>query len=212
MSKETAHQLGTPISGMMGWIEYLKSVTEPTEDQMEAIVELEKDVGKLDLIANRFSKIGSNPILKEMDIVKIIGNSVEYLKKRSPKNIKYFFEHEENRELKAKVNAHLFSWVIENILRNALDAMEEKGEIHVEAKQKGDNFVIDIKDTGKGIPQTSFKTVFKPGYSTKKRGWGLGLSLAKRIIKDYHKGKIFIHKSKINEGTTFRIIIPKAEV
>jgi len=210
MSKETAHQLGTPISGMMGWIEYLKSVTSPTKDQVEAITELEKDVGKLELIANRFSKIGSNPVLEKKNVNDLIQNSVDYLKKRSPKNIKYYFDHNKNDILEAKVNDHLFSWVVENLLRNALDSMEEKGEIKVDTKEKGDNIIIDISDTGKGIPQANLKTVFKPGFSTKKRGWGLGLSLAKRIVKDYHKGKIFVQKSKINEGTTFRIILPKA--
>ncbi len=209
MSKETAHQLGTPISGIMGWTEYLKTVTEPTEDQVEAINEMEKDLKKLELIANRFSKIGSAPILETLNVNEIIKSSVEYLKKRSPKNINYYFDFDKNEALEAKVNAHLFSWVIENLLRNALDAMEDKGEIHIETKSEADKIVIDIRDTGKGIPQSSLKTVFQPGYSTKKRGWGLGLSLAKRIIKDYHKGKIFVHKSKVNEGTTFRIILPK---
>jgi len=209
MSKETAHQLGTPISGIMGWTEYLKTVTEPTEDQVEAINEMEKDLKKLELIANRFSKIGSAPILEPLNVNEIIKSSVEYLKKRSPKNINYYFDFDKNEALEAKVNAHLFSWVIENLLRNALDAMEDKGEIHIETKSEADKIVIDIRDTGKGIPQSSLKTVFQPGYSTKKRGWGLGLSLAKRIIKDYHKGKIFVHKSKVNEGTTFRIILPK---
>ncbi len=210
MSKETAHQLGTPISGIMGWTEYLKSVTEPTEAQMEAITEMEKDLKKLELIANRFSKIGSTPVLAVKDINDIINNSVEYLKKRSPKNIKYFFDYNKDNVLEAKVNEHLFSWVIENVLRNALDAMEDKGEIHITTKKEGDKVIIDLRDTGKGIPQSNLKTVFQPGYSTKKRGWGLGLSLAKRIIKEYHKGKIFVHKSKVNEGTTFRIILPAA--
>ncbi len=210
MSKETAHQLGTPISGIMGWTEYLKTVTAPTEDQVEAINEMEKDLRKLELIANRFSKIGSAPVLDIKNINNIIKNSVEYLKKRSPKNIKYFFKYNKNELLEAKVNEHLFSWVVENILRNALDAMEDKGEIRITTKTEGDKVIIDLQDTGKGIPQSSLKTVFQPGYSTKKRGWGLGLSLAKRIIKDYHKGKIFVLKSKVNEGTTFRIILPKA--
>ena len=210
MSKETAHQLGTPISGIMGWAEYLKTVTSPTEDQLGAITELEKDVHKLELIANRFSKIGSVPVLKKININEIINESVQYLKKRSPKNIVYTFDTGDNAIIEANVNDHLFSWVIENILRNSLDAMKGEGNINLTTKENSDNIFIDISDTGKGIPQGKLKTVFKPGYSTKKRGWGLGLSLAKRIIKDYHKGKIFVQKSKMNEGTTFRIILPKA--
>jgi two-component sensor histidine kinase len=208
MSKETAHQLGTPISGIMGWVEYLKSATNPNNDQQEALSELEKDVKKLDLIADRFSKIGSKPALKKQDINELIDNTVTYLKKRSPKNIRYIFDHSGNIE--ALVNNHLFSWVIENILRNALDAMDDKGTIKLETKTEGNKIIIDISDTGKGISSGKLKTVFKPGYSTKKRGWGLGLSLAKRIIREYHKGKIFVLKSKVNEGTTFRIILPKA--
>ncbi len=208
MSKETAHQLGTPITGIMGWIEFLKTATDPSPDQFEALKELENDVRKLDLIADRFSKIGSKPVLKEEDINNLLEKSVNYLKKRSPKNIQYIFNY--SGELKALVNDHLFSWVIENILRNALDAMEDKGTIKLETKTDGNKIIIDISDTGKGIPSGKLKTVFKPGYSTKKRGWGLGLSLAKRIIKEYHKGKIFVLKSKVNEGTTFRVILPKA--
>jgi len=206
MSKETAHQLGTPISGIIGWLEYLKTISAPGDDQYEALMELEKDVKKLELIADRFSKIGSMPVLKRGDINAIIKNVIEYLKKRSPKNIEYSFSPGEN--VNANINDHLFSWVIENILRNALDAMQDKGKIHIETKRDGDKILIDITDTGKGIAPSHLKTVFKPGFSTKKRGWGLGLSLAKRIIKDYHKGKIFVLKSKVNEGTTFRIVLP----
>lgn len=210
MSKETAHQLGTPISGIMGWAEYLKTVTSPSEDQLNAIAELEKDVNKLELIANRFSKIGSVPVLKKRNINEIIKESVLYLKKRSPKNIIYTIDTGDNEIIEANVNDHLFSWVIENLLRNSLDAMKGEGNINLTLRENQDNITIDISDTGKGIPQGKLKTVFKPGFSTKKRGWGLGLSLAKRIIKDYHKGKIFVQKSKMNEGTTFRIILPKA--
>jgi two-component sensor histidine kinase len=210
MSKETAHQLGTPISGIMGWTEYIKTETSPTEEQLSAIHELENDIHKLELIANRFSKIGSTPVLKTKNINEIIDKSVLYLKKRSPKNIRYHFDFKDNEVINANVNDHLFSWVVENILRNALDSMEGVGDISIKTKEIGDKVIIDISDTGKGIPQGQLKTVFKPGFSTKKRGWGLGLSLAKRIIKDYHKGKIFVHKSKVNEGTTFRITLPKA--
>ena len=208
MAKETAHQLGTPISGIIGWTEYLKSMTILSEEQNNAVIELENDVRKLDLIADRFSKIGSVPVLKEIIINGILSESLAYIKKRSPKNIRYIFDENQIPDLKARVNDHLFSWVIENILRNALDSMEDTGEIRLTTAHTNKNVIIDICDTGKGIPQGRFKTVFKPGYSTKKRGWGLGLSLAKRIIEDYHKGKIFVLKSKINEGSTFRIILP----
>ncbi len=207
MSKETAHQLGTPISGIIGWTEYLK-VTEPTEDQIYAISEMENDVKKLELIADRFSKIGSVPDLKVNNVNEIIQNSIDYIKKRSPQNIEFKFVKKEN-VLNANINDHLFAWVIENLLRNSLDAMPGKGKITITSSQKAEHIIIDVCDTGKGIPQGKLKTVFTPGYSTKKRGWGLGLSLAKRIIHDYHKGKIFVLKSKVNEGTTFRINLPK---
>ncbi|HHH55165.1 MAG TPA: HAMP domain-containing histidine kinase, partial [Bacteroidetes bacterium] len=135
-------------------------------------------------------------------------NSVEYLKKRSPKNVKYVFDN--SSELYAMINDHLFSWVVENILKNALDAMGNQGTISIHTSKENNKIIIDITDTGKGIPSGKLKTVFNPGYSTKKRGWGLGLSLSKRIITEYHKGKIFVLKSKVNEGTTFRIILPEA--
>ncbi|MEZ4908142.1 MAG: HAMP domain-containing sensor histidine kinase [Saprospiraceae bacterium] len=208
MAKETAHQLGTPISGIIGWTEYLKSMTELSEDQKYAVVELENDVTKLELVADRFSKIGSAPVLELINIDNVLNESIEYIKKRSSKNIKFHFEMDENNPVFAKVNFHLFNWVIENLLRNALDAMEGKGEITVETGLSSNSVLIDVSDTGKGIPSGKIKTVFKPGYSTKKRGWGLGLSFAKRIIEEYHKGKIFVLKSKVNEGTTFRIMLP----
>ncbi|HHH52992.1 MAG TPA: HAMP domain-containing histidine kinase [Bacteroidetes bacterium] len=208
MSKETAHQLGTPISGIMGWLQYLEEATDISPEQKDAINELKKDVGKLDLIADRFSKIGSRPDLHKRNINDTISNSVEYLKKRSPKNVKYVFDN--SSELYAMINDHLFSWVVENILKNALDAMGNQGTISIHTSKENNKIIIDITDTGKGIPSGKLKTVFNPGYSTKKRGWGLGLSLSKRIITEYHKGKIFVLKSKVNEGTTFRIILPEA--
>lgn len=208
MAKETAHQLGTPISGIMGWTEYLKSMTLLSDEQYDAVTELENDVKKLDLIADRFSKIGSKPDLKPQQINGILSESLDYIKKRSPKNISYIFDEKINSEYIANINDHLFSWVIENIFRNALDSMGEKGQIKVATGTTTKYLYIDISDTGKGIPSGKLKTVFRPGYSTKKRGWGLGLSLAKRIMEDYHKGKIFVLKSRINEGTTFRIMLP----
>lgn len=208
MAKETAHQLGTPISGIMGWTEYLKSMTSLSDDQFEAVNELENDVKKLDLIADRFSKIGSKPVLKAEILNGILSESLNYIKKRSPQNISYFFDETINTDYIVNINEHLFSWVVENIFRNALDSMGEKGQIKVSTGLTSKFVYIDISDTGKGIPSGKLKSVFKPGYSTKKRGWGLGLSLAKRIIEEYHKGKIFVLKSKINEGTIFRIMLP----
>lgn len=209
MAKETAHQLGTPITGIMGWTEYLKSMTSLTSEQHDALEELENDVKKLDLIADRFSKIGSVPVLEKRDINSILSDSVNYMKKRSPKNINYIFIPDIQSGLIAKVNFHLFSWVVENLFRNSLDAMEDKGEIRIVTASTAKFITIDISDTGKGIPQGWNKRVFQPGFSTKKRGWGLGLSLAKRIIEDYHRGKIVVLRSKVNEGTTFRISLPR---
>ena len=211
MAKETAHQLGTPISGIMGWTEYLKSMTELTDDQRSAVHELENDIAKLELVADRFSKIGSTPVLQITNIDDVLWESIAYIKKRSPKNVHYIFERDINNPVFAQINAHLFNWVIENLLRNALDAMEGKGQITIDTSISSNSVIIDIADTGKGIPSGKIKTVFKPGYSTKKRGWGLGLSFAKRIIEQYHKGKIFVLKSKVNEGTTFRIMLPLYE-
>lgn len=212
MAKETAHQLGTPISGIIGWTEYLKNMTMLSEEQFDAVTELENDVKKLDLIADRFSKIGSVPVLEIKHINDVLSESVVYIKKRSPKNIVYIYDETVNPEIEASINDHLFSWVVENILRNALDAMGDKGTIKISTGKTPKYVFIDLTDSGKGIPSGKFKTVFKPGFSTKKRGWGLGLSLAKRIIEDYHKGKIFVLKSKINEGTTFRIMLPVVKV
>lgn len=212
MAKETAHQLGTPISGIIGWTEYLKNMTLLTDDQADAVSELENDVKKLDLIADRFSKIGSRPVLEVKQINGVLLESIEYIKKRSPKNILYVFDETINNDFFVNINDHLFSWVVENLLRNALDSMGEKGTIKICTGKTPKYLFIDISDTGKGIPSGKFNTVFKPGFSTKKRGWGLGLSLAKRIIEDYHKGKIFVLRSKINEGTTFRIMLPVVKV
>jgi two-component sensor histidine kinase len=209
MAKETAHQLGTPITGIMGWTEYLKSMTTLTSEQHDAVDELENDVKKLDLIADRFSKIGSVPILEKHDINAILLDSILYMKKRSPKNIVYRFDQEMEAGEMVMINNHLFSWVIENLFRNALDAMEDRGEIRIETSSTNKSVTIDISDTGKGIPQGWHKRVFEPGFSTKKRGWGLGLSLARRIIGSYHKGKIIVLRSKQGEGTTFRISLPR---
>ncbi len=210
MAKETAHQLGTPITAIVGWIEYLRSTNSENEANMNVVNELEKDVERLNLIADRFSKIGSAPELTPINIFDELEKAHDYMAKRAPRKVVFDFpKAEETYELPVKVNSHLFQWVIENLLRNALDAMDGTGQISAKVVEEKDFVSIDITDTGKGIPPSKLKTVFEPGFTTKKRGWGLGLSLAKRIIKSYHSGRIFVKKSVLNEGTTFTIKLPK---
>ena len=200
LTKETAHQLGTPISSLMAWMEIMRE-TSP-EDQI--IPELGKDVDRLNLIAERFSKIGSRLESKPENINETIWHVVNYLKPRSSSNIKITCDLP-TQDTKLNMNASLFEWVIENLCKNAIDAMEGRGHIHITARQEARRFAIEISDTGKGIAKNNFKSVFEPGYTTKKRGWGLGLSLAKRIVEKYHKGKIFVKNSEPGKGTTFRI-------
>jgi len=209
MAKETAHQLGTPISAMLAWIEYLKETNVDRPDQFEVVSELRKDVDRLELIADRFSKIGSDPELERTNIYHQLEEIRVYMKRRASRKVHFDFP-ESNEPLYVNVNQHLFSWVLENLIRNALDAMDGEGSITSKVRVEGQVVHLLLKDTGKGIPSSKFKEVFKPGYSTKQRGWGLGLSLAKRIIEDYHKGRIFVKQSKINEGTTFAIYLPVA--
>ncbi len=204
MSKETAHQLGTPISSLMAWIEILKL----QDVKPELIEEFEKDTQRLEKITERFSKIGSKPELFPSNISESLISTINYLKTRSSDKIK-FITNIQNKEVFVPLNAALFSWVIENISKNAIDAMDNHGSITYALTDKEDHVIIDITDTGKGVPKSQFNTIFQPGFSTKKRGWGLGLSLAKRIIDIYHKGKIFIKWSEIGKGTTFRIILNK---
>jgi signal transduction histidine kinase len=206
MAKETAHQIGTPLSSIMAWMELLKMGAGDTNQAAE---EIEKDINRLDVITERFSKIGSTPKLEQNDIVKIIHESIEYLKPRSPKKVNYNIDIAKNLEIFIPVNKALFSWVIENICKNAIDAMEGEGTISLMIKEESKNLIIDIIDTGKGISITEQKAIFNPGYTSKKRGWGLGLSLSKRIIRDYHKGKIFVKSSALGKGSTFRIIMKK---
>jgi len=208
MAKETAHQLGTPISAIIGWIEVLKDSGEATPDQLEIISELRNDVNRLELVADRFSKIGSAPALDRIDINESLQASMRYMSRRAPKKIVFSLDNSSTSE-HAMVNSHLFNWVIENLYRNALDSMDGKGTITTKVYEDSQMVAIDIQDSGSGIPSSKFKTVFQPGFSTKKRGWGLGLSLAKRIIEHYHKGKIFVKNSKIDHGTTFAIRLPK---
>jgi signal transduction histidine kinase len=205
MSKETAHQLGTPISSLMAWVELLKMQNiDPT-----LIEEFEKDTQRLEKITERFSKIGSIPELVKTDVAETIRSTVSYLKTRSSLKVKYILDFDEQLKYEIPLNASLFTWVIENLCKNAIDAMNNVGTIQISLFEKGEQIIIDVADTGKGISKSYHKTVFQPGFTTKKRGWGLGLSLAKRIVENYHKGKIFLKQSEINKGTTFRIILQK---
>lgn len=208
MSKETAHQLGTPISSLIAWTEILKS--NPSND-LSTVKEIENDIKRLEIITERFSKIGSEPILEPTPIIEEILNSISYLKPRTSKMVEYKVENELTSETKVNINKYLFAWAIENITKNAIDAMNGIGIITFHIFKKNNNVVIDISDTGKGIPSNRFKSIFKPGYTTKKRGWGLGLSFVKRIIENYHKGHVFVKESTYNKGTTFRISINISE-
>ena len=204
MAKETAHQIGTPLSSLLGWIEILR--LENTNEN--TIKEIEKDVTRLNTIAERFSKIGSIPELKSYNIVEATNNAFTYLESRSSKQVSFKFETL-NKEIYSKLNLQLFSWVIENLVKNALDAMEGKGIISLSITENDKYALISITDNGKGIPKHLQQKIFSPGFTTKRRGWGLGLSLAKRIIEDYHKGKISVLKSEIGKGTTFAITLKK---
>lgn len=202
MAKESAHQLGTPISSLIGWIEILR---EKPESELEA-GEMGKDILRLQQVSERFSKIGSRPELKEVDINALSSEVVDYMKRRSSTRIKYELDFQDE-ELICSINPLLFEWVLENLIKNALDAMGGSGRIGLTTGVQGKHKFLEVSDTGKGIPKGKFKTIFNPGYSTKSRGWGLGLSLARRIIVDYHRGKIFVKSSSSEQGTTFRILL-----
>lgn len=208
MAKETAHQLGTPISAIVAWIEHLKVMSEENADNLEIISELENDVGRLDLIADRFSKIGSTPKLEGKNVIEELQKTGQYMQRRASRKVRFEFPDSQSEAVYANINAPLFNWVIENLLRNALDAMDGEGLIKAQVHHENKTVQIDITDSGKGIPSSKQKLVFKPGFTTKKRGWGLGLSLAKRIIEEYHGGKIYVSKSEPNVGTTFTIKLP----
>ncbi|MBL7742126.1 MAG: HAMP domain-containing histidine kinase [Chitinophagaceae bacterium] len=205
MAKETAHQLGTPVSSLEGWVEMLKE--KKSEEQI--VHELSKDVDRLRLVSDRFGKIGSTPQLEETDILKQVNNMVEYIRKRAPGRVSFSVNSHNHDQIPAMISPPLFDWVIENLLKNALDAMEGKGSIHIDIRDEKDGVYIDVTDSGKGIAAKNITKVFKPGFTTKKRGWGLGLSLSRRIIKQYHKGEIFVKHSEIGKGTTFRIVLKK---
>ena len=203
MAKETAHQLGTPLSSLQGWVEMLKE----KEFDSTIAIEMEKDVDRLKLISDRFGKIGSTPKLEEKNIVEQIRNMVAYIKRRSPEKVNFTVDTGGEEFIVAKISGPLFDWVIENLLKNALDAMEGKGSINIKIKNETDDIIIDVTDTGKGISTKNINKVFKPGFTTKKRGWGLGLSLSKRIIDQYHKGHLIVKHSEPGKGTTFRIVL-----
>ncbi len=205
MAKETAHQLGTPISSLQGWVEMLKD--NPVNEKIG--VEIEKDVDRLKLVSDRFGKIGSIPQLEEKNIVQQVENMVDYIKRRSTDKVSFSINSQNDYDISVMINAPLFDWVIENLLKNALDAMDGKGSIVVDIKNEITQTIIEVTDSGKGILKSNINKVFKPGFTTKKRGWGLGLSLSKRIIEHYHKGELFVKNSEVGKGTTFRIILKK---
>lgn len=204
LSKETAHQLGTPISSLMAWVEILKE----TYPEDELIPEMNKDVERLERIAERFSKIGSIPEPVISSVNEVLEHVIDYMDRRTSKKV--IIERQfPNHEVKARMNASLFEWVIENLCKNAVDAMEGAGKITLTMTDEGNKTVIEVADNGKGIKKKDIKSVFTPGFTTKKRGWGLGLSLAKRIVEEYHHGKIFVKNSELGKGTTFRIELNK---
>lgn len=207
LSKETAHQLGTPISSLLAWVEILKG--EGVDKNL--MDEMEKDVNRLRTIAERFSKIGSKAELTPVVLNDILDNALAYMRKRTSNKVQITCQYEEETPITVALNQPLFEWVIENLCKNAIDAMEGEGEINVQVSQNNSKVIIDVSDTGKGIPKSKFETVFNPGFTTKKRGWGLGLSLVRRIVEEYHKGKIFVKHSEINVGTTFRITLPNTQ-
>ncbi len=204
LSKETAHQLGTPISSLLAWQELLTA--KYPDDKL--IPEMDKDITRLQTIADRFSKIGSEPSLERTNVVPLVQETIAYMQKRTSSKVVYNIEQIANQPIYVMVNAPLFSWVLENLCKNAVDAMEGKGNISFAIQQDEKHLHIDITDTGKGLRSRDFQRVFDPGFTTKKRGWGLGLSLAKRIVEDYHGGKIQVLRSAIGQGTTFRITLP----
>lgn len=205
LAKETAHQLGTPISSLMAWVELLKSKFNAPDDPL--IIEMENDVKRLETVADRFSKIGSKPILHNHVVYEVVEEFVNYFRVRVSDKIEFVLSGDKHVE--ALVNVPLFDWVIENILKNAVNAIEGQGSIKIEVKENlvKEQVFIDITDTGAGIPRLKFDTVFQPGYTTRKRGWGLGLSLTKRIVENYHQGSVFVKDSEIGKGTTFRIVL-----
>jgi signal transduction histidine kinase len=207
MAKETAHQIGTPLTSLVGWIELLKLQDTP----FIGTTEMEKDIDRMKVITERFSKIGSIPTLEPCDVVASVNETMAYLKRRFSNNKFEFALNIPEREIFVPLDSALFSWVLENLTKNALDAMEDHGMLMVEMTEDTENVYIDISDTGKGMQRAMFNQIFQPGFTSKKRGWGLGLSLARRIVEEYHKGKIFVKSSVVGQGTTFRVALRKSE-
>lgn len=205
MAKETAHQLGTPLSSLLAWIEVLKS--KNVDDK--TIAEISRDLGRLETVTERFSKIGATPKLEQSDVNQVIKNTLVYLKSRLSKKVHFTHTTSNGEVVMASINVPLLEWVLENIIKNAVDAIGGEGNVSIHITDQSQFIYIDITDDGKGIPKSARKTVFQPGYTTKQRGWGLGLSLTKRIIENYHSGKVFVKQSELNQGTTFRIVLNK---
>jgi signal transduction histidine kinase len=205
MAKETAHQLGTPLSSLQGWVEMLKD----TPGNEKIATEMSKDVDRLKLVSDRFGKIGSTPHLELRDIIGQVEQMVAYIKRRATDKVSFTINSHGEKEIPVMMNGPLFDWVIENLLKNALDALEGKGNISISIKNEAAQVTVDVSDTGKGISKQNLSKVFKPGFTTKKRGWGLGLSLSKRIIEQYHKGELYVKASEPGKGTTFRIVLKK---
>ena len=205
LAKETAHQLGTPLSSLIAWVEILKS----TPENRETAIELEKDVQRLEMITARFSNIGSAPAPKNENALATVNDIVNYLDSRTSKKVVFVVKTEVSSTTTIKINKPLFDWVLENICKNGIDAMDGIGQLTLKISEVNHKIAIDISDTGKGVPRSKFKDVFKPGYTTKKRGWGLGLTLVKRIVENYHNGKIFVLESEAGIGTTFRVLMEK---
>ena len=200
LAKETAHQLGTPISSLMGWVACIENDIVPDN----AADEMKKDVDRLQVITDRFSKIGSEPVLNLVEFNQVVNAALQYMQSRVGKGVKFEWSLTDVK-LPVKLNMHLFQWVIENLVKNSVDAMEGNGELRCEVSAKGNKLYLDVTDTGKGIARNQTKDIFKPGFTTKRRGWGLGLSLAKRIVEDYHSGRIFVRESTPGKKTTIRV-------
>lgn len=212
MTKEAAHQLGTPLSSIYGWLQLLKDKNQNDDDTLSIAFEIENDVSRLKGIAERFNKIGSQPELKRLSLEPIIDDVMTYMERRLPKlGHKIEVKKTIQPDIKASLNPELFQWAIENLIKNSMDAIKEHGKdayVFISARKEGQQIIIDIEDSGSGIDRKYVKEIFKPGFSTKKRGWGLGLSLTRRIIEDYHKGKVFVYSTEVNKGTVFRILLP----
>ena len=206
LSKETAHQLGTPISSLNAWNELLKN--RYPDDTL--LPQMDEDIRRLQMIAERFSKIGSQPKLEKQSVLPVLQSAMDYMRTRTSSKVNYTLNTNQDTDLQALLCIPIFEWVIENLCKNAIDSMEGKGDITISLQVIDQKICVDVKDTGKGIDRRNFKTIFKPGYTSKKRGWGLGLSLAKRIIEDYHRGKLFVKQSQIGQGSTFRIYLEQA--